>query len=378
MQSAPEFSELSRLLMIMSFFDHADYLSKHHGSHHNHAISEYISLAKISLNFPEFQKANDWYSEALKGMEDEFNYTSYPDGAIKELTSHYHQVVVREFNEFITINQKFEKNIPAVFNKTVENLYNYTAYTARPDGLGLLNNDSDIKNNFDIIKSVNDFYKRPDWDYIITNGKTGQRPLYSSKLYPWAGHFIMRNGYGESPGKDHFGFFDIGPWGTTHQHNDKLNFTLYANKREFLCDNGRMYYKYDSVRSYFNLSVGHNVIAIDGKGQNETKPEVFQPIDSTTFSIQPQVDFAMSTYNEGFGDLSRNAKSYSMNKSAENIQAKHTRALIYLKDRYWIVIDRVEADKPRKLTTYWHFNPDCTVKKMECRWLPLMRINPTS
>ena len=142
----------------------------------------------------------------------------------------------------------------------------------------------------------------------------------------------------------------------------KFHLSIYAGGREFLCDNGRMYYKGDSIKSYFNLSVGHNVIAIDDKGQNETAPDNKMPVDSSTFSIQPTVDFAISSYSDGFGDKSRNTKSYSVNRSSENINAKHTRAVIYLKNQFWIVLDRVLADKPQRLTTYWHFNPSCEVK----------------
>ncbi|MBC7888439.1 MAG: alginate lyase family protein [Ferruginibacter sp.] len=362
-QHAKEFTDLTRVLMLISFFEHANYLQNFHGKHHNHAVSELISLSKIALNFPEFKKAGSWYDEAVKGIQEEFVYSAYPDGAIKELTSHYHSVVTREFTEFIYLNNEFGKTLPLFFSKTLENMYNYLAATARPDGMGLLNNDSDLDNNFDFIKSFNTVFKRPDWDYIISNGKSGKVPGQISQMFPWAGHFIMRNGYGEKPGKDHFAYFDIGPWGTTHQHNDKLHFSLFANGRELLCDNGRMYYKSDSIRSYFNLSVGHNVIALDDKGQNESKETNTQPVDPSVFSIQQNVDFAMGTYQDGFGDSSRNSRSWSMNKKAENIQGKHTRAVIYLKDKYWIIIDRVETDRPRKLKALWHFNPDCNVKK---------------
>ncbi len=361
LQKASEFTDITRLLMLISLYDHADYLDKYHGKHHNHAVSELLSLSKMALNFPEFSKSDSWYQNSIKNMQEEFVYSAYPDGAIKELTSHYHQVVTREFKEFILLNNHFGKQLEPFFNQVLESLYNYTAYSARPDGIGLNNNDSDLNNNFEILKEINAYFIRQDWNYIISNGKIGKMPPQTSVVFPWAGHSIMRNGYGKPPKKAHYSYFDIGPWGTTHQHNDKLHFSLYAG-REFLCDNGRMYYKPDSIRSYFNLSIGHNVITLDDKGQNETAPQNKKPIDSTTYSIQSQADFSISTYEDGFGDKSRNAKSYSLNKSDENISGKHTRAVIYLKNRYWIVVDRIESDKPRKLTAYWHFNPSCEVR----------------
>lgn len=364
LQNVPEFTDAARLLMLISIYDHADYLNKFHGKHHNHAVSELMSLAKVSLNFAEFKNSDMWYRTAVKNMEEEFRYSAYPDGASKELTNHYQLVIAREFGEFIELNNQFQKELPPFFDQIVEGLYNHAIYTTRPDGFGLLNNDSDLRNNFEIIKNVNSRYKRADWDYIFSNGKTGTAPKETSVIFPWAGHFIMRNGYGEQSGKDHFAYFDVGPWGTTHQHNDKLHLSLYAYGREFLCDNGRMYYKGDSLKSYVNLSVGHNVIALDEKGQNETIMENKSPIEKVSYDIQPEADFAISTYADGFGDKSRNAKSYSINKTDENITGKHTRAVIYLKNRYWIVVDQIEADKPRNLTAFWHFNPNCDVKSI--------------
>lgn len=363
-QQATEFTDVTRIMVLNSFYEHCEYLRKFHGQHHNHAVMEFISLTKVSLNFPEFKQSDAWYSEAVKGMQIEFNYSAYPDGAIKELTSHYHLVVARDFREFIDINSMFGKKLPDNYNNILENIYNYSAYTARPDGIGLLNNDSDQRLNFDIIKDANTIYKRADWSYITTNGKTGTAPRELSKMFTWAGQFIMRNGYGEKAGKDHFAFFDMGPWGSTHQHNDKLNFTLYANGRELLCDNGRMYYKGDSIKSYFNLSVGHNVISINDKGQNQYETINIQPVDSSSFSIQPDIDFAISNYNGGFDDKSINARSYSPDKSAIPVSGKHTRAVIYLKNKYWIVVDNIITTPPAKLTAHWHFNPDCNVIKV--------------
>jgi len=363
-QQSEEFSDVSRILVLNSFYEHCEYLRKFHGQYHNHAVMEFISMTKVSLNFPEFKQSDAWYNEAVKGMAVEFNYSAYPDGAIKELTSHYHLVVARDFREFIDINSMFGKKLPDNYYNILESIYNYTAYTARPDGMGLLNNDSDLRQNFDIIKDANTVYKRADWSYISTNGKTGTAPKECSKMFTWAGQLVMRNGFGEKPGKDHFAFFDMGPWGSTHQHNDKLNFTLYANGRELLCDNGRMYYKGDSIKSYFNLSVGHNVISINEKGQNQYETINKQPVDSSFFSIQPDIDFAIGNYEGGFDDKSINAPSYSPNRSSLGVNGKHTRAVIYLKNKYWIVVDNIKTVTPAKLTANWHFNPDCNVIKV--------------
>ena len=63
---------------------------------------------------------------------------------------------------------------------------NYLARTVRPSGYGLLNNDSDLDYNRDRILSYAERFKRPDWRYIATNGKEGEKPKGpASCFFPW-------------------------------------------------------------------------------------------------------------------------------------------------------------------------------------------------
>jgi hypothetical protein len=41
---------------------------------------------------------------------------------------------------------------------------------------------------------------------------------------------------------------------------------------------------------------------------------------------------------------------------------RHTRALMYVRGAFWIVVDRIETDRPREIAALWHFHPDCTVE----------------
>jgi hypothetical protein len=356
-QQAKDFRPVTRILMLMSIVDHGRYLQKYHWTHHNHGVMELNGLMNLALTFPEFKSAQGWYAHAMEAMAEEFRYQSYPDGAMKELTSSYQWVVIRHFNEFICLNELNNKQLPDEFYRTVESMCNYMAYTSRPDGKGLLNNDADLLNNFTLLAPYVLKYQREDWKYILSSGKDGLRPVATSVMFPWAGHFIMRNGWGESIEKGDFAYFDAGPWGTSHQHNDKLHLSIYSGDRELLCDAGRMYYKVDKWRRFFNLSASHNVILVDGKGQDEADPETKSEIESGSYSIQDEADFCIASYNGGFNDISRHVE----NSAIPTTKAKHTRAVLYLKGKYWIVVDNIKSDQPRFLTALWHFNPDCSV-----------------
>jgi len=173
-------------------------------------------------------------------------------------------------------------------------------------------------------------------------------------MFPWSGQMIMRNGFKSD---SHYLFFDMGPWGIAHQHNDKLHFSVSAFGREIMPDGGRLYYKDDEWRDYFNLSASHNVVLVDGKGQNRDKALAQSPIDKKQYCITPKVDFAIAQFDKGFGDLWKTNKA----TAADSIPGKHTRAIVYLKDKCWLVFDKMELDKARTISPLFHFAPDCTV-----------------
>lgn len=368
-QQADGFSPAARILALCSVPDHADYLMKYHVKNHNHAAMELNGLATLALSWPEFRQSEEWYQHTVEKMNDELELQVYPDGAQKELTSMYHTVTLDNFEQFYKTSQKAGRTLTGPFTPMVEKMYNYLAYTLRPDGYGLLNNDSDLINNRTKLRGAANIYNRPDWSYIISNGKEGVKPATGpSVVFPWAGQVVNRSGWGADA---QWSFFDIGPWGMSHQHNDKLNVTVYANGRELLVDAGRMYYKPDSWRRHFNLSESHNVVLLDGKGQNQYEGITSKPLSDTAVRLLPDVDFSIGTFADGFGDKWNRHKPFQYHQGTDSIPGRHTRAVLFLHDTgatgadrrpgFWIVFDRVETDKPRTLSPLWHFHPQCKV-----------------
>lgn len=84
-------------------------------------------------------------------------------------------------------------------------MWNYLAMTIRPDGFGVLNNDSDLNNNRQNVLEAAQKYERPDWTYVVSNGAKGAKPNAApSVFFPWAGQLISRSGYGQ---KAHWSFW---------------------------------------------------------------------------------------------------------------------------------------------------------------------------
>lgn len=338
-----ELEPATRLLILTSIPEHAHYARNFHAQG-NWLTMELSGLATVAAAWPEFKDAPSWIAYAKQTMTKSLQEQVYPDGVQTELTSSYHKVALDNFNQFFEICKQINEPLPEIYSQYLEKMWNYLAYTMRPDGYGLLNNDADLVYNRETIARSAAKYNRPDWQYIASNGKTGiMTQGQPSVIFPWAGQIIMRSGYDPMA---QWSFFDIGPWGTGHQHNDKLHISVTAYGQDLLVDAGRFAYRgefADKFRPYATGSYGHNVILVDGKGQSPGPVETKVPLDENNFKISDAFDYAWNSFDK-FNDTEG--------------MFTHTRAVFYLRGQFWVVVDRVRTDRARKIETMWHWHPD--------------------
>ena len=339
-------SPATRLLMLSSLPDHAHYNRNFHGGN-NWLTMEISALATVATNFPEYKKSEAWLDYSVETMVESMKGQVYADGVQTELTSHYHNVSMFNFELFKEICDGANKTLPDFFNQTIEDMYSYIAHAVRPDGFRALNNDGDRGSDREIILRGATTFDKPEWEYIATNGKSGTKPVNGpSYFYPWAGHLISRSGYDADA---QWSFFDVGPWGSGHQHNDKMHISISAYGRDLLVDAGRFAYTGEvaqKFRSYAKGSQGHNVILIDGKGQKPDVRVIDKPLSENHFKITPAFDYAWNSFDQYY--------------DVDNV--KHTRSMMYVRERFWVVVDRIDTDEPRKIETMWHWHPECKVE----------------
>ncbi len=343
------FTPATRLLLLSSLPEHADYLRRFHAARGNWTTMEMSGLALIAVAWPEFKKSPEWLEYASERLIAEMGVQNYPDGAQKELASSYHWVALNNFEQFAATLRHAGLPVPEDYAQGLERMWNYQVYSLQPDGANPLNNDSDRVDFVERLLGGAKTYDRPDWTYIVTNGAGGTPPAgLPSVVFPWAGQVVMRSGWDLAA---QYGFFDVGPWGIGHQHNDKLHLSISAGGRELLVDGGRYTYVRGDWRNFFRSSSAHNVVLVDGRGQMPDVRETTAPLAADATAILPELDFAQATFDAGYQELEGTAS--------------HTRAVIYLRGRYWIVVDRIETDRPRALEALWHFHPRCTVTERQ-------------
>ena len=340
-----DFTDVTRILLLASVPEHVDYLRHYHATAGNWITMELRGLATAGIMFPEFKGADAWVNYAMKRLIPEMQKQVYPDGAQKELTSHYHRVTLFNFEEFLSLMEGAGHEVLPEFRDGIINLWNYLAYTMRPNGYGILNNDSDYDHTRPGITSAADRYNKADWKYIASNGEAGACPNGSpSVIFPWAGQLLMRNGWDTQA---HWAFFDIGPLGIGHRHFDKLHLSIHACGRDLLVDNGRFTYKGGDWRTYFCNEYAHNVILFDGKRQKDSFSEVSEPLSPEDYVVTDAYDFARGTLE---GEIDGFKESVS-----------HTRSVLYIKNQCWIVVDKIKCGQPCTIKTLWHYHPECTV-----------------
>ena len=197
-------SAATRLLILSSLPEHAHYNRNFHAAG-NWLTMEISALATVATDFPEYQQADEWLAYAIDTMIESMKEQVYPDGVQTELTAHYHQVALYNFELFKDICDNADKPLPDLFNQTIEDMYDYLAHTMRPDGTRLLNNDGDKGSDRERILQGLKKFDQPAWEYIATNGKSGVKPAEGpSYFYPWAGHLVSRSGFDTNA---HWSFF---------------------------------------------------------------------------------------------------------------------------------------------------------------------------
>ena len=161
--------------IISSLPEHAHYMRNFHAGG-NWLTMEMNGLATIASSWPELKESEEWLEYSINAMTASLKEQVYPDGVQTELTSHYHRVALNNFSGFMDICNRVNISLPEFYVKTLEDMWSYLAATMRPDGWGLLNNNSDKTYNRNLILDAAATYGRGDWEYIATNGESGRKP----------------------------------------------------------------------------------------------------------------------------------------------------------------------------------------------------------
>ena len=322
------FSADAICLMLKSMVEHARHLMQWPRQGGNWLAMESNGMYHVGVLFPEFKEAEAWRKVAMERLYRELDAQVYPDGAQIELTSNYHQVSLINFAMAFNMARLNDRGIPEDYVDKLERMYHYDLYMAMPDlRLPPLNDGgrTDIRPFME--QGFRYFPNRADFRWAATERAEGRQPETLSCVFPYAGHFVMRSGWRED---DAYLFFDGGPFGYGHQHEDKLNIVVYTHGRTHIADPGSYHYDSSPWRKYVISTRAHNTVMVDGMEQNQRgKPRdqyvVSEPLPHTWIS-EVDYDYASASYCEGYGP-------------ERDTTVTHTRSILFVKPDLWIVAD---------------------------------------
>ncbi len=349
---AKSFDDDAVVLMVKSFVEHAQYLTKFHATG-NWLTMEANGLYHVGALFPEFKDAKLWRDTAIGRLYAELDVQVYPDGAQVELAPGYHGVAERNFLGPVELVPVTGFEVPKDYLAKMEKMFDYFLFSMQPDRTTAPLNDSGAGNILGEMKRAAELFpSRADFRWVASGGKEGKLPDHTSHLFPFAGQFIMRSGW-ERDAK--WLCMDGGPFGYGHQHEDKLSVIISAFGKPLLVEGGTYTYDASDWRRYVLSSRAHNVVLVDGLEQNRRhEPRetyvVKKPLPHI-WETNADFDHAAAVYEEGWGTKSERV-------------VKQTRHVFFVKPDFFVIADELQPadDKPHTYESMFHLDsPDAAV-----------------
>ncbi len=343
-------SDEAVVIFCKSLWEHAWRL-RNFNTKNNWLIMELHGLARIGHVFPFFRESADWLDYAMTRLKEELDVQVYPDGMQNELSVGYHSVVVHNYMGILDMYRRTGKPAPDFLEKGLISLNDVYVKLAAPDLRTPAPNDSGrVSAAAELRKALELYPDNEVYRYVVSGRKEGTPPPYGSLLMPYGGAAIFRTGWEPDAV---WAYMDMSPFGAGHQHEDKLNVTVFAYGHEMLHEAGVFDYDTSEMRKYVLSTRAHNTARIDGMDQNRRPRYHWEPDDirkvcaTAHFVSEPHRDTAESTYDEGYGP--------------DFLDVKHTRRFLFCKNEqglppFFVCIDRFAApdDAPHSAELLWH------------------------
>jgi hypothetical protein len=366
-RTAP-FDDATHAMLARSRLEHMRYLTAFCGGPNNWYQVEASGLAVAALCSPELKLADAYLRIALRRLKWINSVAYYDDGFQFELSHGYHAFPTMAITSVVRVAQARGVALPADFVRLVEKAHEMYLYAAQPDHILPMFNDCGPQptDPAPFLRGAAEMFPRDDFRWGGSHGREGRAPAHTSHAWHSARYYVMRDKWGED---GQFLFFDGAAWGASHQHEDKLTFTLYAGGRLLVGDPNIYSYSPTELTHYFKASRSHNVVMVDGRGQaRRFRPEAkLSTLGRNEWMSQPGFDFVSSEYLEGFAPDPFPSRG---DASEVDTSIAHRRAIFYVKPRaahgglpsrsgYWILCDLLwgnDAD-PHTLEQLFHLAP---------------------
>ncbi|MCX6899406.1 MAG: alginate lyase family protein [Verrucomicrobia bacterium] len=342
----------------------------------NRRLVQLEAVHAVATCFPELRDAARWRQWALDETDRFIADEIYPDGALKELAPGYQSVAIASLRNMIALASANGAPLRYTVRDALARATEYLAGIALPDGTVPAFGDTwapayvapELLRTLPFYPPEKGERRREQLRYIITLGGEGEPPPLASTAAPWAGIYVMHaqgrtnvtaHAYNERipPGAgwhrtDLALAFRAGPFGTEHQHEDKLSFVLYGFGSHMLDEMGVYSNSPGFWRDYFASTTTHNTLLVDGLGQNRRARAASwvakQPLEGNWIT-NDVFDFVSGVYDDGWGPQSMRSVT-------------QRREIFFAKPDYWIVHDVLSGSGEHTYEALFHWLPPNNVE----------------
>lgn len=334
-----------------SVWEHGNRLCKDHTTGSNWLIMEMNGLVHVGIQYPWFRESEEWTALSESLLCENLELQIYPDGFQYELATGYQFVVIRNYIEPMKLYRAYGREIPQKMLDIIRNMLMCYIRIMRPDGKVPAINDGYFDEVAYVVDFCRMFYGHEDvFAWIM--GEGGCEPAEKSFVFEYAGLAALRTGWNK---KDSYVFFDGGPFGAHHQHEDKLSVLFYADGKAILTEGNKFAYDGSAMEKYVRSTRAHNTIRVDGKEQNRRRNHSVEQIDlyrksDLKYKLSDSLDALYAVYEEGYGE-------------ACDVNVKHARAVYFVKNKdqlrpFLIICDRLYGEENHTYEVMWHLDAE--------------------
>ena len=343
-------------------------------SPNTHLTGEALGLFFIGTLFPEFKEAKRWQDLGSRILIEQLPVHVRSDGVYFEQSSYYHRYTTDFYLHFLLLSRTNNFTLPPQVEEFLVRLLDHLMYITRPDGtVPLFGDDDGGRLAMLDARPADDFrgtlaigsvvLDRGDYKYVAGDaaeellwltGPEGlnrfdkmvaKQPPETSKAFQEGGYFVMRDGWTR---ESNYLLFDCGPHGSLsngHAHADVLSFDVAARGRTILVDPGTYTYTgSQELRDWFRSSAAHNTLTMDGESSSVPGGSFSWKNTATATPLlwitHDQFDF-ISGKHDGFERLES--------------PATHFREILFIKNNYWVIRDRVVTKGAHRYDLFFHF-----------------------
>lgn len=327
----------------------------------NHGIYQTRGLMYGAVNFDDiFERGSYWLELSLNRFTEMSSNYQYSDGTGYDAATSYVRDMVdllcAPFEVVQSVGKSTESiDFPEEYGENIQRLAKYlmdTTYNFYDPQFG----DTVPYTNRAKVDELLQYFPDDNILWVETNGKQGIEPDYTSILYPVGGKITMRSDWTD---KGLFLFTNNDRFHHAHAHDDDLSITVFAYGQYLLADPLYYTYTWGNDKAWLTGKTGHNLVVIN-KNQGFTGQQ-----NSDYLGYDNIGPIERWETNDGFDFVSMVEEKVGKNADEVAEDVYHTRDIMFIKDKFWIVTDLLEPQDKDEYNRYeqrWHFLPEAKIQ----------------